>query len=1409
MTDKKTEESIAQEIERLQAKLDHATREIETYKDLTDQLRVEKQSLQNTVDAIADGIWTWDLVANELHFSDRYYQMLGYEPGAFPASEESWRVLMHPEDREVAIQVAPRFFAEKPSQYENEFRMLAKDGTYRWIRSVASVVEYSEDGIPVFLIGSHEDITVAKLAEQRLLLAATAGSDLIYEWDVLTDALHWFGGIDEALGYEPDQFPRTIEAWVGRIHPDDQERLQDAVERHRTSLNMIYEEYRIQHKNGNWLYWVDKALPVLDHNRKPIKWIGACVDATDQRVAEEALKNSQYLLNEASQIARLGSYSLDIKTGYWTSSESLNEIFGIGEDYYTDVEGWLALIHPDDRAKMDEYFSQYILTQHEDFNQEYRIVRHDNQEVRWVHGLGKLEHDWVGNPILLIGTIQDITERRELEDLMLQYARQQEIIAKLGQFALTNQSLEDIFKEAVQLVSVTLRVEYTKILQLDPETEELLLVAGVGWQKGLVGDAIVNAGDNSQAGYTLASESPVVVEDLTQESRFNGPALLIEHGIVSGMSVVIGDTEKPFGIFGAHTRFRRSFSSNDVFFLQSVANILADAIKNRSVEESLRSSEERYRALFEHAGDAISLVDEEDKILDVNPSFSLLMGYSEEELLQMSIQDLQSPEYRVTEGNVVKKEYARYGSSPFEVVNKARDGSDIPLEIRLSKIQGSQGDMYFSIYRDITDRKLIDQERQKSYDMLTSIMGSINAHIYVADINTFEILYMNEHMQKDFGEDYTGEFCYQVFRNEQAPCSHCNNNSLIDEDGNPTEVQVWESMNPVTGKWYSNHDRALRWHDGRMVRIQIATDITERKQAEKRISELNTLRDNLFTQGTLHQKMQWVTDQMVESFEADFCRIWIIQPGDLCDQNCIHASVDDGPHVCRYRNLCLHLVASSGRYTHIDGEVHRRVPFGCYKIGRVASGENTKFLTNDVINDPQVHDRQWARELDLVSFVGYRLVSTEGEVLGVMALFSRQPISDREDELLESVSGTISQVIQAEKAEVALRENEIKYRGLFNNSPSSLWEQDFSAVKRCIDEYRQQDITDWRFFFESNPEIVKECLGLIRNITINQASLKLYGAHSEAELLTNLEKLIPDEALPRFVDELIWIAEGKTEFEIENINRTLLDEIIDVRIQWSAMPGYESTLERVLVSIENITAQKEAEKKLKRRADEMALLHAITLDLTSLAELQPMLTSIVARATDLLNASSGGLYLCDETKRQTRCIVSYQTEKDFTGTVLKYGEGAAGTVAETGQPLIIDDYRLWDSRAEVYAEEKSFQAVLSVPIIWQDHVNGVLHVLRTVKDDKFTEQDLDLLTTVANHTAIAIENTRLMQQIQRHADDLEESVNERTSELQMLVNAMAGREVRMADLKKVIKRLREQLQDAGMTPVADDPLNEP
>lgn len=179
--------------------------------------------------------------------------------------------------------------------------------------------------------------------------------------------------------------------------------------------------------------------------------------------------------------------------------------------------------------------------------------------------------------------------------LLRDRTRQQTVVGHLAHLALAKSDLSELLTEAVTLVSQTLETQYAKVLELLPGGQSFILRAGVGWKQGYVGQANVGTGPDSQAGYTLISNGPVIVEDIRTETRFNGPPLLHDHGVVSGMSVVIQGNEGPFGVLGAHTDRRRKFSDNDVQFLQSIASVLAAAIERRHLESQVAEISEQER----------------------------------------------------------------------------------------------------------------------------------------------------------------------------------------------------------------------------------------------------------------------------------------------------------------------------------------------------------------------------------------------------------------------------------------------------------------------------------------------------------------------------------------------------------------------------------------------------------------------------------------------------------------------------------------------------------------------------------------------------------------------------------------------------------------------------------------------
>ena len=191
--------------------------------------------------------------------------------------------------------------------------------------------------------------------------------------------------------------------------------------------------------------------------------------------------------------------------------------------------------------------------------------------------------------------LSDTTERKKAENIQKLQADQQTATSRLGLIALSGMGLDEVFQTAVVSISKTLDLEFTKILELLPDGKSLLLREGVGWKEGLVGHATVGTELDSQAGYTLKSNQPVITKDLRKESRFSGPSLLLDHGVISGMSLIIQGKDRPFGVLGAHTKRHKTFTKDDINFLQSISNVLAETIARKQAEEESKIMEEKLR----------------------------------------------------------------------------------------------------------------------------------------------------------------------------------------------------------------------------------------------------------------------------------------------------------------------------------------------------------------------------------------------------------------------------------------------------------------------------------------------------------------------------------------------------------------------------------------------------------------------------------------------------------------------------------------------------------------------------------------------------------------------------------------------------------------------------------------------
>lgn len=207
-----------------------------------------------------------------------------------------------------------------------------------------------------------------------------------------------------------------------------------------------------------------------------------------------------------------------------------------------------------------------------------------------------------GEVLGFIKVARDLTARQRMQEQLQARLRQQAAVVQLGHLALSGADTQELMDQTMVLVTQTLGVELAKILELLPDGKKMRLRAGIGWKPGKVGHAQVGTGKESQAGFALASETPIISDDLRNENRFKVLDLLEEHGVHSSITVIIkghSNSGQPYGVLGACSVPVRKFSQDDINFLQAIANVLATALDRNRFECALAQSEKHFRELAE------------------------------------------------------------------------------------------------------------------------------------------------------------------------------------------------------------------------------------------------------------------------------------------------------------------------------------------------------------------------------------------------------------------------------------------------------------------------------------------------------------------------------------------------------------------------------------------------------------------------------------------------------------------------------------------------------------------------------------------------------------------------------------------------------------------------------------------
>jgi PAS domain S-box-containing protein len=593
--------------------------------------------------------------------------------------------------------------------------------------------------------------------------------------------------------------------------------------------------------------------------------IGTGRDVTEQRMSEVALRESEERFRVTFEQAAVGIVHL-LPDGRWLrANQKLCDILGYTHDemFATSIS---TVTHPDDLPADLAQIQRLLAGEIDSYTLEKRFRRKDGSFI-WSQVTRSLVRGSSGEPAYFVGVIEDISDRVRAKSGLRARERQQEAVARLGIKAVSGGDIQILLDEAVARVAETLDVEFAKVLELLPAGRSLIVRAGVGWQKGIIGQATLDTTGGSQASYTLRNTAPVIVENLRADTRFHGPSFLHEHGIVSGLSVVIGGREQPFGVLGAHTRARRTFTQDDVNFLQSVASVLASAIERGRAEAdradvlareqaatARAEAEARYRALLESAPDAIVSVDRDGRIAVANSRSEEMFGYRHDELIGQFVELLLPERYR--EWHVGHR--ASYVANPRiglmgadrDLFGRRRDGSEFPVEVSLSPLETVDGLLVTSIIRDVAERKRAGEALRRSEESLARAQRIAQLGNWDWDVLTGEVRWSDEiYRIFDISPDQSTVTHETLLMTVHPEDRHRVQQAIRDalDDKAPYDIDHRVVRRDLTERIVHQEGEVLRDHDGRPLRV-IGTvhDVTAERRAnaerEALLARVNTAR---------------------------------------------------------------------------------------------------------------------------------------------------------------------------------------------------------------------------------------------------------------------------------------------------------------------------------------------------------------------------------------------------------------------------------------------------------------------------------------------------------------------------------------------------------------------------------------